>query len=157
MRTGSARAMTGMIRITFDRDDDGTGELTVAARANGFAGVGSAWFSAEELATFASRLTTYPLSEPAPAIAGGYFGSERGVLSQEHVGISAYPLGRRGEIGVTVRLATPQRETDSPFSHHAVQLELLTTYEHLARFAEEFGALVRGEIAEAVLDEQAHG
>jgi hypothetical protein len=143
--------MSEMIRMTFSSDDDGTGELTVTAGAQGFAGVGSAWFNADDLEAFASRLAEYPLSHPMPAIAGGW-GNEPGVLSQEHVGISTYPVGSKGQIGVQVRLATPELETDSALSRRAVQLEVLTTYERLGRFARQLGAMIRGEVPEAVLE-----
>jgi hypothetical protein len=66
------------IRMQFEPDEDGTGKLTVTAAANGFAGVGAAWFNAAELETFASRLSSYPLAVPGPAIAGGFFSREEG-------------------------------------------------------------------------------
>ena len=145
--------MSGSIRLRFERDDDGTGELSATAAANGFAGVGAAWFNVDELQNFASRLSDYPLSDPGPTIAGGFYrDGARPALSQELIGISAYAVGRTGQVGVQVRLATGVWEATRPESRHSVQLELLTTYEHLGRFARQLAAVVVGEAPEAVLE-----
>jgi hypothetical protein len=144
--------MTGLIRVRLQRDDYGTGELIVVAAANGFSGIGSAWFNLDELEIFASQLTSYPLAEPGPAIAGGYYSAEAAVLSEELVGVTTYRVGATGQLGMQVRLATGSMGTTRPTSRHSVQLEVLTTYERLGRFAQELRALIRGDVTEAVLE-----
>jgi hypothetical protein len=140
------------LRFRFEPDDDGTGRLVVHAAANGFAGEGAAWFSIEELERFASQLRTYPLIEGGAAIAGGFFdNSARGVLSQEHVGITVRRLGETGQLAVQVRLATEVREHDRAEARNAVRLELLTTYNQLERFARDVVALLKGRKDEARL------
>jgi hypothetical protein len=142
----------GSIRFQFESADDGTGRLIVTAAANGFAGVGAAYFNAAALNAFASELRAYPLVEAGATISGGFFdGQGRGVPSHEHVGVTVYRLGNRGQLAVQVRLATEVRENDRPESRHAAQLEMLTTYDHVSRFAGDLLAVIRGDKAEAVL------
>lgn len=88
-----------------------------AVASNGFAGTGAAWFSTSALEEFAAALSAYPLGVPGPAIAGGFFsGGEPAILSQEHVGVAAYVVELRGQIGVQVRLATEVWESTRPES-----------------------------------------
>ena len=142
----------GSIRFQFEPDDDGTGKLTVTAVADGFAGVGAAWFNAADIEAFASQLAAYPLAESGVAITGGFFDDTvRGAPSQEHVGVRVYRVGSRGQVAVQVRLATEVREHTRPESRHATQLELLTTYGHLGRFARDLLAVVKGDTPVAVL------
>ncbi len=139
------------LRLRFRSDDDGTGELTVRVCSNGFAGAGSAWFGTEQLERFAATLGADPLPVPGPGLAGGFFNTADGRLDQEHVGIDVYSVGRRGEVGVQVRLMTALWPDDRPESRHAVRVELLTLHERLRRFSEDLQAVVAGNAAEAVL------
>lgn len=146
--------MPDSLRARFDDDQDGTGKLLVRVSAGGFSGEGGAYFVVGKLEDFAEALSVFPLSnERRPSIAGGFWSKElRGTLDQEHLAIQAYPVGLRGQIGVQVRMATELWGDERPESQNAVRVELLTTYERLARFARELKSLVRGTVEEAVLE-----
>jgi hypothetical protein len=125
------------------------GELLVAGQAKGFAGSSSAYFNDSELLKFAARLAAFPLPDGDPvAISGGSL-DRLGGPYREHVGISVAPVGRLGQVAVTVHLSEvrPAR----PQSNGEARFELLTTYERLRSFASDLGRVVRGEAPEADL------
>jgi len=130
----------GFVEIEFELDDgdDGTGRLHVRAVADDYSGRASAWFDLASLHDFAQKLGAYPLSLDAPVeLAGGF-------ADQEQVGIRVRPVGAKGQISVAVHLATPRWPDSRPEAVHEARLELLTTYEQLARFTKELAAVVRG-------------
>jgi hypothetical protein len=144
----------GSLRLYFRDYGDGTCDLKAQAEADGFAGASGACFSVAELEAFAAALTTFPLpSNPRPEIAAGFYeeAAPHG-LRQEHLALAAYQVGRRGYVGVQVRMMTPLWGEERPESQKAVRLEIITTYEPLARFARELLALVQGSTDEAVLE-----
>lgn len=146
--------MTDSLRLQFEPDHDGTGELFAAVRCNGFAGAGSAWFDESELVEFAEKLAAaFPLPADSPlGIRGGFWNTAGGDIQQEHVGLSFYPVGGLGRIGCRIVLCTPIHQHDRPASQSSVATELLTTYERLGAFARALKSLVTGGIDEAVLE-----
>ena len=105
------------------------GELLIEARANGFAGMSSAYFNDSAVLAFASRLAEYPLTEvAAPTISSGHSDSMGGRY-EEHVGITVVPVGPLGQLGVRVHLA--EVWPAQPAAQADVRLELLTTYERM--------------------------
>ena len=144
----------GKLILRFDDDSDGTSELLAEANSNGFAGKGGAYFSVSHLEDFADEIAAFPLPEKDfPEIAGG-FGKQDAPdeLAQEHLAISVYPIDRNGHLGVQVRIATELWNDAREKSQHSVRLEILTTYEPIAKFSKELKALMRGRIKEAVLE-----
>ncbi|OJT17347.1 hypothetical protein BO221_45320 [Archangium sp. Cb G35] len=138
------------LRLRFEPDDDGTGELHASVGSQGFSGQGSAWFGAERLERFATALAAYPLTEEArTGIAGGYYKDNR--LEQVHVAISAYQLDQAGHIGVRVRVATTVGPFERPQSQHMTEVEIQTTYHALELFSREFLEHLAGEREDAVL------
>jgi hypothetical protein len=147
--------LTGLVLRYDYRDTDGTGALGAEVRFGGFAGASSAWFSDEGLLTFASQLTTYPLSDSEFAISGGY-GSDEDF--EEHVGLTARAVGLHGQVGVVVHLAIPaDRRTHPESASSEVRVEVLTTYGALGRFSAELRRLVEGTADEARLYAEALG
>lgn len=140
--------------LRFDPDSDGTGKLLADVRFRGFAGSGSAWFGISELKEFADAIMAFPIPDAVrPSIAGGFWSKEvRGHLEQEHLALTVYPIGRRGQLGVQVRLATELWEGDREESQSSVKVELLTSYQQLAEFAQQLLLLVRGQGREAILE-----
>jgi hypothetical protein len=142
------------IKLRFVNDDDGTGKLLAQAIAGGFAGEGGAYFSIEEIEQFAKSIATFPLPvDPRPSLAGGFYrkdGSEQ--LDQEHLGIVVYPIGGRGHIGLQVRIADEVWDHNRKEERRQVQLEIITTYEPLARFSRQIQSVVRGTAVEAALE-----
>jgi hypothetical protein len=137
------------------RDTDGTGELGAEVRFGGFAGASSAWFGDEDLLSFADQLTTYPLGESNFGISGGYGGEDN---FEEHVGLTARAVGRRGQVGVVAHLAAPAEHLAYLGSSMSeVCVEVLTSYEALGRFSAELRRLVEGTADEARLDAEVLG
>jgi hypothetical protein len=130
----------GFVEIEFEPDDgdDGTGRLHVGAVGDDYSGRATAWFARASLEDFAQKLGAFPLSLDAPVeVAGGF-------VDQEQVGIRVAPVGSKGQISVTVHLATPRWPDTRPEAMHEVRLELFTTYQQLARFSHELAAVLRG-------------
>ena len=143
-----------MLRYEY-RDTDGTGELGAEVRFGGFAGASSAWFSDEDLMSFADRLTTYPLGDSEFSVSGGYGHDE---AFEERVGLTARAVGGRGQVGVVVHLASPTEHPTYPGSSlREVRVEVLTSYEALGQFSAELRRLVAGTADEAQLDAQVLG
>jgi len=142
-----------MIKFKWQPDDDGTGELFVKASSKGFTGKGKAWFDQIGLTKDAEKFSQYPLpKENPPIISGGFWDSKITTeIEQEHLFISAYPIGSRGQIGIQVRLATEIWQDDRVESQHKVQLEIETTYEEMRLFPEKMKELLDGKISELII------
>ncbi|MPQ99020.1 hypothetical protein GB931_14025 [Modestobacter sp. I12A-02628] len=140
-----------LVRFVY-RDTDRTGELGVQVRSGGFAGAAAAWFGDDELLGFSGRLTACPLGDSRPGISGGY--TEDGHVA-EYVGLTARAVGRRGQVGVLVHLATAIEHPGS--STGEVRVEVMTSYEALGRFAAQLRQLVEGTADEARLDAEEVG
>ena len=94
--------------------------------------------------------------------AGSFFGQRlsggfgalpgRDEVPQEHVGISVYLADRqRGYIGIQVRMATEVWPQTRPESKKQASVEILVTYEPLAKFGRDLLSVVRGSLDEAVV------
>jgi hypothetical protein len=142
------------LQLRFDDDGDGTGKLLVRAGAGGFAGEGGAYFSVSEVEAFALALSAFPLPEqPRPSLVGGFWKKDNsGEVDQELLGLAAYPIDKRGYVGMQIRIATELWERDRPESQKVVRLEIITSYEPLGRFSKKLIATVRGKAEEAVLE-----
>lgn len=144
--------MTARLRFTFKADDDGTGELTGNVECGDFSGKGSAWFHVRELIEFAEKLSMHPKPDFSTAhLQGGFWHETEKQIKQEHLFVSVYPAGVRGEVGVKVRLANQIHECDRAESRHAVEVELCTFYENLSRFGNDLRDLANGKTKEAML------
>ena len=146
--------MDDYLSLRFDDDHDGTGKLTARASVDGFSGEGQAYFDVQTLKEFARSLRAYPLPEhdDQRSIASG-FGDPKNLprLDQEHIGISVYPIGRRGHIGIHIRLATALWPGWRPESQQRAVMELVTTYEPLAQFSKDLELALRDTKQEALL------
>jgi hypothetical protein len=144
------------LRLRFSNDGDGTGELLAQAEAAGFAGESGAYFSISELEEFAKTVGTFPLpvGDKRLSVAGGFWSQERrGKLDQELLGINVcFADAPRGYIGIQIRMATPVSHGMRPDSKKVVTLEVVTTYEPLAKFSRDLDAVLRGKLKEAVLE-----
>jgi hypothetical protein len=142
----------GFLRLGFIVDGDGTGTLYVEAEVDGYSGRSHAYFDIDEIKRFAEALSQYPLSEDKACSLTGGFGESRGNPAQEHVGIDAYPVNRRGYIGIQVRMATAVWIDTPPESRRIAQLEIVTTYEPLAKFANDILAMLSGTLPQARIE-----
>jgi hypothetical protein len=151
----SDQAMLNYLRIRFLDDKDGSGKLLVRAQVDGFSGESGAYFNVDDLEAFAESLMVFPLPayDSRRAISGG-FGTlpGRDEMPQEHVGISVYLADRqRGYIGIQVRMATEVWPQTRPESKKQASVEILVTYEPLAKFGRDLLSVVRGSLDEAVV------
>ncbi|MBQ0933872.1 hypothetical protein [Ideonella paludis] len=146
--------MPDALRLQFERDTDGTGELFAGIHSSGFAGSGSAWFLETELLELAKKLAVaFPLPDDAPlGMHGGFWSKSGGGIEQEHVGITFYPVGSTGQVGCRVKLNTPVQEHDRAEGQSSLTVELLTNYEQLGAFARSLERLAIGGADEAVLE-----
>jgi hypothetical protein len=154
VRDESDEDATTSDRLTFrwgGDDGDGVGKLTVAARANGFAGVAGAWFDRETVLIFARSIDSYPLPDDPIEISGG-FGAKGDEPAQEHVGIQVSRVGIRGQVGIRAHLSTELRPDTRRESVHQVWLELLTTYENLRFLSRHLALLIEGRLDVAEID-----
>lgn len=144
------------LRLRFDDDGDGTGKLLARAEAGGFAGEGGAYFAISEIEEFAKAICTFPLpnKDKRLSIAGGFWSKEpNGELDQEHLGITVFALdGQRGYIAIQVRIATEVWPGSPPKAKKTANIEVVTTYEPLARFSKDLMALMHGKTSEALLE-----
>lgn len=146
--------MPNALRLWFEPDSDGTGELFAEVTSGRFSGVGSAWFDAQGLVEFGQTLATaYPLPSDEPlSLEGGYWAKSGSVIEQLHLGLKFYPIGSTGKIGCRVTLATPVYEgQDRPEAQSMVAVELNTNYEQLRAFARSLESLAKGKTVEALL------
>ena len=128
------------LRLKVDPSSDGTGKLTAEVASSGFAGRGEAYFDLQKLAHFSQELRAFPLSESNPPhIEGGFWSKEeRGVLEQVHLSIRAYQIGSKGA-------------DDRSESQNIAQIELMTSYAALERFAKDLKMLLESNADEAML------
>ncbi len=140
----------GFLRLGFSEDGDGTGTLDVEAEADGYSGRSHAYFNVDDIKHFAGALSKYPLPEDQACSLTAGFGESRGKPAQEHVGIDAYPVNRRGYIGIQIRMATAVWTETRPESQRIAQLEIVTTYEPLARFSKDLLAVLDGTALKAI-------
>lgn len=149
--------MTDALRLSFDADSDGTGELFAEVRGRHFSGLSSAWFDSAALVAFARRLAgTFPLNLAEPLVLeGGFWGSPGAGIDQLHLGLKFYPIGGLGVVGCRVTLATSVHTGERADSQASVALELTTHYEQLRSFARSLELLATGKTDEAVLEAEA--
>ena len=144
-----------LLQFRFEPEDEWHGKLIAAVEAGGFAGQGGAWFNTDELRGFAKGVSAYPLRvEALPCIAGG-FGVKADEPEQVHLAVYLEPHNARGEIRVTVRLATEVWNGEADDLAANVTVRFLVTYGDLGRFGPEFLDLLEGRTAKATLQSSA--
>lgn len=141
-----------VLSLRINLDSDGTAEVVVQVRSNGFAGTGSAWFKPKQIATFGHLLRdTYPLdADGRYSLEGGYWGADN-VLEQIHLSLRFFPIDRLGTVGAHINLADPISKSRPNQRASTVDLEFKTTYEDLRRFGGTVSSMVNDPSLEAVL------
>jgi hypothetical protein len=127
--------------------------LSVAAKSGtGFAGRGTAWFDERTVAEFAELLRAYPLpADEVVELVGGSQPLGGELLVQ--VGIHAYPIGVKGQVGFGIELARSPWQTPAmrPREEHCSSFEVLTTYQRLGEFSSDLLHLLAGQSDTAVI------
>jgi len=146
--------MRDNLRLNFDADTDGTGELFAQVTAKGFSGASSAWFGTVQLVEFARELAeAYPLQAENPLkLEGGFWSKSGAVVEQLHLGLKFYPVGSVGLAGCRVSLSTSVHPHERLESQSLVAVELTVHYEQLRSFARSLEELAKGGVNEAVLE-----
>lgn len=146
----------GKLRLWIDEAGDGSGKLFAEFEANGFRGVGGAYFDLKVLAERAGEFARFPLQPEQPAcIEGGYWSKDDlKKLGQEHLHISAFPINSRGELGLLVRATEPNEDlaVRAGFRYSA-SVEFKASYEQLSQFAKDLASLACGQVASVQFEE----
>ena len=132
------------LQLRFLAGEYGMGMLHAHAVVGVFAGEGEALFDVEQIERFAIEIALFPLPiDPGPSLAGGTWKKPK--ILQEHLAMTAYPIGDHGSIALQIRMA------DSRYYRQHAQLEIVTTAESIARFSRHLVSLVRGTVADVLL------
>lgn len=134
--------------------EDGCFQVLAEARSNGFSGLGSSQFLAEDLLGFAAKLGRGLIPRDAPAILEGGYWDREGEVVDTQLYLAAYPIDEGDGVGIKVRLRTAPHTHARSESGHSVGVELVTRYAYLADFANQIRGLVSGHRTEAVLGDQ---
>jgi len=111
----------------------------------------SAYFDIFRIEEFANAISEYPLPERLRcSLASGFGPGAPEPLDQEQLSIEVYPIDSRGHIGVQVRMATLLWDDIRHDSQRTTTLELLTTYEPMAKFSRHLLAVLKGTAEEAI-------
>jgi hypothetical protein len=142
------------LRLRFQDDHDGTGELKARAVVGQFSGESAAYFNTEKIEEFARDIGVYPLAKGIKhSISGGFVKKDPvEVLEHEHLAIAVYPIDELGHFGVQVRMASKSWPGVRLESQQIARVELITSYAPLARFSEALLRLVRGSADEVMLE-----
>jgi hypothetical protein len=136
-----------VLRLSYEPEDDVSGELYVSAAVPGFSAESSAWFSPDAIEAFAASLERHPLpSNPPAALFGGVWGEDQTMPEEVQVGISIAPGGTTGDLLVQVELASSDED-----SRQKASLSFAVDYASLDRFRAALLRMLDDEDAEAVL------
>lgn len=141
----------GVLTLRYQPDDQWLGQLVVSVSVGGFSGVGTAWFSLDNLRDFAEAITAFPLPiDTPPTISGGFGGDEKNI-AQEHVVMTFEQHNARGEVRATVRLATEVWKDPESDLAKEMTVRFLVNYSDLGQFGPAMLDAIEGRVDEAVL------
>lgn len=139
------------VRLTFEPENEWSGELFAEAKVSGFAARGSAWFNRPSIKEFFDGLARYPLAEDDRIeLVGGVGVSPDGIPEHVRLRLSVSPFGSRGLLLVQVDLSEEAILSGPADLIQSASLKFITTYGALDRFRSSSGALLEGG-REAVL------
>lgn len=138
------------IDVVYLPDDEDSGRLRVRARFAGFEGVGQAWVDRRDVSEFAEALKQYPLDEDSPVVFSAGLGDVQDFI--ELIGLTAAPVGGKGQVVVTARLAAEEWRGSEPVATHQVVIEFPTSYEYLRRFSGHLHVMLDRGVDQARLD-----
>jgi hypothetical protein len=132
-------------------DDASISRLLVEALADGFSGHADCWIATGRVTAFARELQAFPLPDAGALLVSGLWPADSHEL-REIIRIEARRVGRLGQVGLAVHLATEE----SP-PRGEVRLEVLTTYERLSQFAKDLSRVGRSESGHAQIEGEVLG
>lgn len=139
------------VRLTFQPDNEWSGELSAEAKISGFAARGSAWFDRSNIEEFFDRLSQYPLADADRVeLIGGVGIRPDGVPEHVRLRLSISPFGSRGLLLVQVDLSEETLLSGPSDLVQSASLKFITTYGAVDRFRSSSGSLLEGG-AEAIL------
>lgn len=136
---------SGFLILEWAPDDssDDAGQLFGEAASTGFAGKSEAWFNDSFVLEFATRCESYPLdTQRLPSLSSGYGSGDEMMTT---LAVDVYPVGSAGQLGVRVQLASwySTLPAERPLARCEVELEVLSSYNELRRFAEQLRQAVQ--------------
>ena len=134
------------VNVIYVPDDEHMGRLHVRARFAGFEGRAEAWVDRREASEFAERLKQYPLDEHEPVTFSA------GLGGIEFIGIAAAPVGGKGQVVLSIHLASEAWHDGKPSPEHDVTIEFPTSYEYLRRFSNHLHMVLDSQLDQASLD-----
>jgi hypothetical protein len=145
-------------RVWLDREILDATRLCLEFQCRGYAGRGGAFLDVSKLEQNAQDFLRYPLLAENPAsLSMGYLDkSDHTKVSDEHIGVSAFPLGPSGRLILRVRVAEPFDEPSRSGFQRVAIAEFGATYEQLKQFSLALISLVRGDIREVNFGELPH-
>ncbi|GAA4117729.1 hypothetical protein GCM10022415_15920 [Knoellia locipacati] len=143
--TGAAEGLTVAYRA---EGLEGLGELHVSARATPFAGASVGYVNDADLLDWTRSLLVYPWSTTARPQISSALGD------QKTLNLTAFTVTGRGQLAVSVHLATVDTDAHSPTTGTVSEARLLvlTTYEAVHRFANDLAAAISNAGGSAHLD-----
>lgn len=141
-----------MLRLTYEPEDEWHGQLHALAKAGGFIGRSTSWFSRDTLIAFQRSLERYPIPVHAPAgIYGGLGADAIERPAEVLLGLTIAPIGVTGALLVQVELASdPAAVRHRTEIRQRVSLCFLAEYAALDRFRIALGPMLDSG-AEALL------
>jgi len=142
-----------VLQLRFEPEDEWHGKLVATCSVNGYSGHGAAWFGTERIRDFCTALESFPLSADAlPSLAGGFWSDrDPAELDQVHLGIDLAPHNTRGQLRVTVRMATEVWNSEEQDLLCQATMRFLTSYADVGLFAGALRDLVGGDSTQATL------
>lgn len=139
------------VRVSYTPEGDYLhGQLHVSARFDGFEGRADGWTNRQDVADFADRLKQYPLDERSPLTFSAGIGVGHDYI--EFIGISAAPVGGKGQVILRIHLASEDWRDGRPVSFHNATIEFPTSYEYLRRFSDHMNMVLDDRLQQASLD-----
>jgi len=141
----------------FEPDDEWCGELFVFVAADGFAGIGSAWFDKGSLRNFAESLRAFPLPTDKPARLEGGLGGNDTTPPQTTINLSFEPHDVRGAVRVKAHLETTVWQDQEKEHPKTLSAQFQVSYGDLGSFATAIDDMIAAGITgEAVLTASAN-
>lgn len=141
----------GQLCLHFEPADEWFGELFAAVKAEGFSGVGSAWFSTAELREFAAAVLAYPLPVDCPPTLAGGCGASDTQPARTTVLLRLDRHDALGALRVTVQLATEVSNGEERDLAKTTTVRFVVTYGDISEFSVALSCLLDGSTTEAVL------
>ncbi len=142
------------LRISYEPDDQWSGEMTVQVVSGAFSGATTVWIGATSLGEFASALDRYPIPSDEPACMEVTYGAtpDGRRPAETRIRLSVTPVGRRGELLVRADLMADVWSTSAEEVRQSVVACFTSEYGLVDRFARSLKSVASGQSGHAILE-----